>query len=66
MSEVASSPKHHICTLCDVSSYRLVLWNTPNFLCVEDADESSNEVICHLDSFFRLLVSIDDLMPSKI
>jgi hypothetical protein len=61
MFEVAHSPNRYIRTLHDVSPYRLVIWDPSNILRVEDAYESSNEVVRHLDSFSWILVSVPDL-----
>ena len=39
------SRKCHICSLCYVCHYRLVVWDPTNLLSVENADESPNETI---------------------
>jgi hypothetical protein len=58
MFENADPRKCYLRTLRNVSSHRLVLWDLAYLLRMEDADDTANEVVCRLDSFSRILVSI--------
>ena len=57
MFEVANSCERHLCTLCHVRNDRLVIRNSAHLLRVENAYESSNKVIRHLDPLSGILVS---------
>lgn len=61
MFEITHSRKRHICTLCNVSTHRLVIWDPAHLLRLEDADEPSNEAIRYLDSVSGIFVSAPDL-----
>lgn len=66
MSKVTHSCKCHLCTLCHVRNHRLVIWDPAYLLRVENADESSNEIIRHLNPLSGILVSAPRLSRLQI
>jgi len=65
MSEVTDPRKRHVRTLCNVSTYRLVVRHPANLLRVENADDSSHEAFRHLGSFFGLFVGVAQTPTQK-
>ncbi len=63
MSEVTDPCKRHVRTLCNVSTYRLVVRDLASLLRVENADDPSHEAFRHLDSFFGVFVSVAQPPP---
>ena len=60
MFKITNSRKRHIRTLRSVSTHGLVIWYPANLLRMEDADDTPNETIRHLDSVPWILVSTLD------
>jgi hypothetical protein len=65
MSEVTDPRKCHIRSLCNVSTYRLVVRDLANLLRVENADDSSDETFRHFGSFFGLFVGVAQTPTQK-
>jgi hypothetical protein len=61
MPEITDSSKRDICPLCYVGVDRLVIRDPANLLRMEDADDSTNEALCHLGSVSGVLVCAREL-----
>ena len=61
MLEITDSSKRDICPLRYVGVDRLVIRDPPNLLRMEDADDSTNEALCHLGSISGIFVCARDL-----